>query len=488
MKTVMQPAAETPGAQSRPHRMRWSRTVRLAGRRWVRGLGLTQRFLLFAFAIIAAATLLLGTIISDAVRFGVTDGVARTAAAGFDSLVANSIGPVFSNEALTDESRARLNTLFEIGSDAETTRLIQLRIFRPNGEMFFEATDGVVDADQDRRFTQALAGQITSDVVQLPILPVGPFGTHPITLLRLYTPLHESGTDRIFGVAALYYSARSLLDILAQTQTAVWSSVLIIGCAVVGLLIAFVSAADRTITRQARRLSANLEQSRHLSDEVRGLHRVSEQLRVDAIEANEQLLARVGSDIHDGPLQLMTLAILQLTRSTNGAAAITVDTLKPTIGLTTEAMTDLRNISVGLVLPELEGLTLAQTLVLAVTRHEGATGSAVSNDIVGLDHRVEPDVQVCLYRVVQESLSNAFRHSGGRDQSVTGRYQDSSILIEISNSPSGAPQADNAIRPRLGLRGMRLRLEAVGGTMSVEMREDLTIVRVLVPSGAMRVR
>lgn len=462
---------------------KWSRMVRIAFRRRLRSLGLTQRFLIVALIIIAAAIALIGSIISDAVRSGVTEGVAQTAAAGFDTLVANSVGPAFADDVLTDEERARLATLFEIGSDAQTTRLIQLRIFRTNGQMLYEATDGIVDTEHRERISRALEGEVSMDVVDLPMMAIGPLGTHPITVLRLYTPLHESGTDRVLGVAALYYSARLLLDIQAQTQTAVWTSVLLIGGAAVAFLIVFVWGAERASVRQARRLATNLEYSRHLSEEVRGLHKASEQLRIDAIDANEQLLARVGSDIHDGPLQLMTLAILQLTRSAKDSASAT-DGLKPTIALTTEAMAELRNISVGLVLPELDGLTLQETLKLAIARHEGVTGSTVTTEIVDLDHRVEHDVQISLYRVVQESLSNAHRHSGGRDQSVSARHVDGLIHIEVSNSP-GAPEAkDNEIRPKLGLRGMRLRLEAVGGTMTVEMRQDLTIVRILVPSAA----
>ncbi len=460
----------------------WLRNVRRAIGRRTRSLGLTQQFLIVAIAVITAATVLLGSIISEAVRDGVTEGVAETAAAGFDSLVANSVGQAFAEEALSEEDRARLATLFEIGSDAQTTRLIQLRIFRPNGQLLYEATDGIVDVEQQHRLAGALEGNVSMDVVALPMLPAGPLGTHPITVLRLYTPLHESGTDRVMGVAALYYSARSLLDIQSATQRNVWIAVVVIGVTTVALLIAFVWRADRTIVRQARRLAVNLERSQQLSEQVIGLHRASEQLRIDAIEANEQLLARVGADIHDGPLQLMTLAILQLTRSIREMAADAATRLRPTVELTTQAMTDLRNISVGLVLPELDGLTLEQTLALAIRRHEGISGSTVASEIVGLDDRVEQDVQVCLYRVVQESLSNAFRHSGGRDQRVIGRRTDGSILIEVSNRPASEPPEENSLRPKLGLRGMRLRLEAVGGTMSVEMRDDLTIVRALVPS------
>ena len=133
----------------------WLRNVRRAIGRRTRSLGLTQQFLIVAIAVITAATVLLGSIISEAVRDGVTEGVAETAAAGFDSLVANSVGQAFAEEALSEEDRARLATLFEIGSDAQTTRLIQLRIFRPNGQLLYEATDGIVDVEQQHRLAGA---------------------------------------------------------------------------------------------------------------------------------------------------------------------------------------------------------------------------------------------------------------------------------------------------------------------------------------------
>ena len=469
----------------RSKRAEWHplRSLRLALGRRPDSLGLTFRFLVVSIVVIASAVAVLGTSISGVVRSGITEGVSRTAAASIDSLVTNLVGPVVANQTLSDTDRAQLDQLFQIGCDAETTRLIQLRIFRLTGELLYEASEGIVDPDQTLRFELAKAGQVSSEVMQLSLIPNDPLGSHPISVLRLYTPLHQAGTGQVFAIAALYYSARALVEIQGRAQTSVWIAVSAVGVAVVALLLVFVAAADRTIVRQARRLSSNLEESRQLSEEVKVLHRASEQLRIEAIEANEQLLARVGSDIHDGPLQLLTLSILQLTRFLKSGERVDPSVLEPAAALTSQAMNELRGVSTGLILPELAGLTLADTLRLAVQRHEAATGSTVSVQFEGIDHRVESDVQVCLYRVVQESLSNAFRHSDGRDQSVTAAQVEGTITLEVANTtkaPVDAPAS--APRVKLGVRGMRLRLEAVGGGMVVEMRDDRTIVRAVVPS------
>jgi signal transduction histidine kinase len=443
-----------------------------------RGLSLTQRFLIVAVLVIAAAMALLGAGVSYYIRTSTADGIAGTAAASIDSLVANSLNGMFAGTTLTDADRARLDQLFEIGSEAETTRLIQIRLFNLDGGLIYQASGAITDTATPQQLAQARAGNVTGDIVDLPLDPNGPFGSHTISLLRLYTPLHRPGDGGVFAVAALYYSARSLHDIEDRAQFAVWIVVLATGACVVAALYAFVASAERTILQQAQRLEDNLAESHRLSEQIRGLHEASEALRIDAIEANEQLLARVGSDIHDGPLQLLTLVILQLRRAGGDA-----DTLAPTAKLTADAVAELRNISTGLVLPELAGLTLAETIALAVRHYEAATGTRVQQDLADLDFAVESDVQVCVYRVVQESLSNAFRHSGGLEQSVTAGRTDGEIHLGIANARrAGAATDTEPLRPKLGLRGMRLRVEAVGGGLTVEMGEERVVVRALIPS------
>ena len=85
----------------------------------LRGLSLTQRFLIVSVIVIAAAMALLGAGVSYYVRNGIADGIAETAAASIDSLVTHSLDGMFISDTLTDADRSRLDRLFEIGSAAE---------------------------------------------------------------------------------------------------------------------------------------------------------------------------------------------------------------------------------------------------------------------------------------------------------------------------------------------------------------------------------
>src|SRR5690606_11971659 len=137
--------------------------------------------------------------------------------------------------------------------------------------------------------------------------------------------------------------------------------------------------------------------------------------------ANERLLAQVGSDIHDGPLQLLTLVILRLTRAAGmmaGKDGSESAELQATIQLATETMEELRNISTGLVLPELAPLSPEQSIELAITRHEEGTGTTVRRKIGSLPANTSMAIKICAYRVVQEALNNAFRHGGNAEPLV----------------------------------------------------------------------
>jgi signal transduction histidine kinase len=183
-------------------------------------------------------------------------------------------------------------------------------------------------------------------------------------------------------------------------------------------------------------------------------------------------LAQVGSDIHDGPIQLLTLIILKLSRAMKAGGAAPERALTSTIQLATDTMDELRNISTGLVLPELDGLDLAATLTLAITRHEDLTGTAVARSFTGLPVTANVAAKICAYRVVQEALSNAFQHGDGIDQRVAAAVNDHVLLLEISNARSGSTEASSD--SRLGLRGMRFRVESLGGTLHVDLDDDTT--------------
>jgi signal transduction histidine kinase len=135
------------------------------------------------------------------------------------------------------------------------------------------------------------------------------------------------------------------------------------------------------------------------------------------------------------------------------------------------------------VLPELDGLTCAETIKLAVWRHERNTATKVTCEIDPLSFRPEQSVQVCVFRVVQECLNNAYAHGDGQDQHVTVVEDASSVTIIVRNSGINefSTKLSSGRGARLGLLGLRRRVMALGGSFFVEPQDDRMSVTVTLP-------
>src|SRR4051812_18428225 len=95
---------------------------RVAGR-----VGITLRFLIVSFVVVALAMLTVGTLVSRLVGQSIVEGVAITTAARVDSILSNLVGGMVEAHDLSTQNRAQLDQFFEISSDADSTRLIQVR-------------------------------------------------------------------------------------------------------------------------------------------------------------------------------------------------------------------------------------------------------------------------------------------------------------------------------------------------------------------------
>jgi len=459
----------------------WRSWLLRGGRR----LSLSSRFLIAAAIIVTLAMGLLGNLIGIYLQQGITNGVVSTAAASIEAMVAEQFDGLAPGQTLTEEQRARLNASFRIGNEADQTRLLQIRLRDVQGILIYEAEGGLMESgDQNEDPRSAATGEITARIIDVPLAPVGPIEVLPITVLEIYTPLHRSSDGVQFGTAELYYSAASVLELRDKAQRDVWVLVGLFGLMLVSTLYLVVSTASRTIVRQRERLAANLAASRRLSDENRTLRDAADDLRLAANSANEGLLAKVGSDIHDGPIQLLTLIILRLTRANKAGTT----ELPQLIKLATETMADLRSISTGLVLPELRELGLGETLALAARRHEDQTGSVVEQRISGLEGTATLAVKIAAFRVVQEALTNAFRHGGGVGQVVVASIIDGVLNLDIENqiARSAMPKPGES-NTQLGLRGMRFRVESLGGRLTVSISPERARVSAKIPLGAGRV-
>jgi signal transduction histidine kinase len=105
--------------------------------------------------------------------------------------------------------------------------------------------------------------------------------------------------------------------------------------------------------------------------------------------------------------------------------------------------------------------------------------------------RMASEIELALFRVVQESLTNIHRHSGSQRAKIRV-YRDSDLTLEISDHgrgvstrvPSGkeAPPFDMGV----GISSMQERVKLVGGRFDIDSTGDGTSVRVTIPLGEKR--
>ena len=142
----------------------------------------------------------------------------------------------------------------------------------------------------------------------------------------------------------------------------------------------------------------------------------------------------------------------------------------------------MRSISANLRLPEIDDLTLVQIATRAVRDYEGKTSIRVA--LVAADSVTTASlaIKIALYRLLQESLANGYRHAFGVGQRVEIKNEDGRLLVKISDDGPGFDQHAAVKEGRLGLAGMRERVEVLGGSFDLQSRPGLgTVIRVNLP-------
>jgi signal transduction histidine kinase len=144
-----------------------------------------------------------------------------------------------------------------------------------------------------------------------------------------------------------------------------------------------------------------------------------------------------------------------------------------------EAHAELRAVIDGLAPPDLEQAGLAESVrryaVLAGRAHGVPVAFTAAARLPALNRQVE----AAIYRVAQEALHNALRHSGAARVRVCLSRTGRQVVLEVSDDghgfPAGLPQSG------VGLASMRERAAAAGGRLSIRSGESGTVVRMTVP-------
>lgn len=202
------------------------------------------------------------------------------------------------------------------------------------------------------------------------------------------------------------------------------------------------------------------------------------------VDASRRMLAitewelqRILLDIHDGPVQHMYAALSQLDLME--AAIERSSGIDPEIitrkdrirRLLEDGLTDVRSFIGAFRAPEFEHRHLRQLLDELLLQHEHLTDTEISIDVDEELPDADLPVKIALYRILQEGLSNAYRHGGASTVVVRLRNVDGTrprrLRLEILDNGAGFDTEGALSATHFGLRGMRDRVQMVGGSFSL---------------------
>jgi signal transduction histidine kinase len=201
----------------------------------------------------------------------------------------------------------------------------------------------------------------------------------------------------------------------------------------------------------------------------------------DIEEAERAHLAR---ELHDEVGQDLTALRLMLSAARTKATPDTAALIRA------DEMLDalikrVREMSVALRPPHLDILGLALTLSWHVQRFTEQTNIRIALRHRGIDRRVGPRVELAVFRIVQESLTNIARHAGVAEATVRVWANDTLLFLQIEDKGKGFDL--DGVDKRyggVGLLGMQERARLLGGTLAVESAPGAgTTIRAELPLG-----
>jgi signal transduction histidine kinase len=209
--------------------------------------------------------------------------------------------------------------------------------------------------------------------------------------------------------------------------------------------------------------------------------RLAAQVRADAAAGERDRVAR---ELHDDTAQQL-VAIGQRIELLREKQKEVSEPLEAIQAMVDETLANVRRISRDLRPSLLEELGLASAIEALVADANRGGGAHVRLRVSGRARGLDRDVELALYRVVQEALGNALRHAGASHVRVDVRFGDE-VRVEISDDGRGLPSSAAGVElgrgGGMGLVGMRERVEGAGGQIRIVSQPGRgTVVRATVP-------
>lgn len=454
-------------------------------------LSLARRFLLTGCVLLVAGMLVIGTWVSRQIEAGVINRTGAVTGTFVESFVSPHLQSLAREGRVRDADRAALDHL--LAGTPLGRQIVAFKVWSRDGTVQYGTSPEIVG----RRFpvkpqlAAAFEGKVSSQLADL---------SHPENvqearrwpqLIETYVPVRADRDTKVVAVAEFYQTTDDLAEELRGAQVRSW---LVVGATTFLMflgLAGLVKRANDTIVGQQEELRRRVDQLTHLLGQNERLHERVRRAAARTTALNERFFHRIAADLHDGPGQDLALALMRMDalseKCSTCPAAISSERsvgeeFRTVHAAMHSALDELRAISRGMRLPEIEQLSVEETARRAVRDYErkAAVGVPLAVDAAPPDAPLP--VKITLFRLIQESLANGCRHGAARNQRVVLRGSEGAVTVEVADGGPGFDPDAAIAGGHLGLAGMRERVEILGGNFSVQSAPGReTVVRASLP-------
>lgn len=434
-----------------------------------RRLGSANRsvqFVLAAALILGVSMTFVGSLVSQQIRLAAAQSAGEGAAIYMEAYLDEYVQELANARSLKPESVQAIDAL--VSQTSLNSHIVSVKIWLPDGSNVYSSKRPVFYYHPAGPIAAAMQGEVVTRLSPLDHDEHAYERSFNQPLYETYVPLREFGSGRIIAIGEFYEMEHEIASIHLQ----VWAIIAAATLAMLLLLFLIVRRGDRIIDRQQAILRQQMCEREALHQQNTALQQRVNTASHEFATINELTHRRLGADLHDGPAQLLTLILLRLDELAALSTSTTREPLETIRNAAQESLREIRGISRGLALPEINELNLDELLKLVVQRHEQRSETKVQLDLGELPEALSLSYKICVYRLVQEALNNAFHHAGGQGQRVSAKCRQGVLEVQVAETGAGIDKglqaATGSHRSRLGLVGMRYRVESLGGTFELE--------------------
>jgi len=198
----------------------------------------------------------------------------------------------------------------------------------------------------------------------------------------------------------------------------------------------------------------------------------------------EEERRRVARELHDSVGQLLSAVSMNNGMLVSEAGRLSPDgakTLSENAWMVEEISKQVRTISYLLHPPLLDEVGIASALRCYVEGFSKRSKINVKVEIAANVGRFSPEIELCVFRLVQESLTNVHRHSGSPQAAIRVAQNESALTIEVEDGGKGMSLEERSTQQGVGLPGMQERLRSLGGRLQIQSNERGTILTAVIP-------